>query len=71
MLYGVMAEEDLDTVWTYEADSAQEAAAMYLDDPDCAGVVVRVWVLGRNPDAFVRTAQGNVAQLLSPDQVGK
>lgn len=66
-LFGVMDEGDLDVVYTYEADSLSEAAALYLDDPDAVGVVVRVFALGRHAPAFVKSSTGSI--LLVSDAV--
>jgi hypothetical protein len=70
-LFGVMDATEDDVIYTYECDSAEEAAGLYLDDPDCAGTVVRVWTLGRHPKAFVKSKSGAVLPSGSPDPVRK
>lgn len=69
-LYGVMSTADLDTVWTYEAETAPEAAAMYLDDAD-SGDVVRVFALGRHAPAFVKTVDDGIVAVEKPPMVYK
>lgn len=69
-LYAVCTDQDPDMVFTYEAESAQEAAELYLDDPDAIGDVVRVWELDRYPPAFVKVkARGEVLLLAGSPKV--
>lgn len=68
-LYGVADVAELTAVYTYEATSAQEAAAMYLDDPTTPGTMVRVWTLGRHPAAFVQTKAGVTVKVVEPEAV--
>lgn len=70
-LWGVMDETVQDEIFTYECSTAEEAAGLFLDDPEATGTVVRVWVLGRHPAAFVRTKSGDILKIDSPGQVQK
>jgi len=67
-----MAENCLDEVFTYECGSAQTAAELYLDsDRDSKGMVVRVFVLDRNPPAFILDSDLDVRELSRPPEVKK
>lgn len=68
-LYGVADVAELTAIFTYEAASAEEAAALYLDDPTTPGTMVRVWLLGRHPAAFVQTKAGVAVKVSDPKPV--
>jgi hypothetical protein len=63
-LYGVMNELDDDVIFTYEAGSPEQAAELYWDsEPEAAGEVVRVWLLGRYPARYVLLKSGKTSPL--------
>lgn len=69
-LFGVMSTVDSDVLYTYEADSAEGAARLYLEDAD-GGDAVRVFLLARHPPAFVKTSDDQVLHVAAPPPVRK
>lgn len=59
-LFGVMDECDLDTLYTYEAESLADAAKLHLEGDDSVGTVVRVFALGRHAPAYIKSGSGEL-----------
>jgi hypothetical protein len=71
-LYGVMNELDDDVIFTYEAESPEQAAELYWDsETEAAGEVVRVWKLGRYPTRYVLLSSAKVANISARPPINK